>query len=127
MYNARPGLLIGFHGCDQSRQQLLLNNSTRIPMSTESYEWLGHGFYFWENNYERALQWAADKKAEIKIDEPAVIGAVIDLMYCCDLLDSHFITLIAKHFDSLRKDYALLGTPIPKNKDIASDPQSKLH
>ncbi len=122
MYNARPGLLIGFHGCDRSRQQLLLQNSSRIPMSTESYEWLGHGFYFWENNYDRAFEWAKEKKAQNIIDEPAVIGAVIDLMYCCDLLDSHFIKMVAKHFDSFRNSYELLGMQIPKNRNIPSDP-----
>jgi hypothetical protein len=89
MYQARPGLLIGFHGCDISQQQSLLKNPGIIPVSDKPYDWLGHGMYFWENNYDRAMEWAKVKEKRGKIKEAAVIGAVLDLSYCCDLQDSH--------------------------------------
>jgi hypothetical protein len=28
--------------------------------STNDYDWLGSGIYFWENNEERAMEWAVE-------------------------------------------------------------------
>ena len=122
MYNTRPGLLIGFHGCDRSRQEKLLEDSTIIPVSDKPFDWLGHGMYFWENNYDRALQWAKDDKARGgDVKEPSVIGAVIDLSYCCDLLDGNFIKMIGLYHQLMVKDYRTIDKSLPVNKDSASD------
>src|SRR5439155_1194366 len=50
-------------------------------------DWLGHGIYFWEDSYLRALRWAEEesKKSHRKIDLPAVIGATIELGNCLNL------------------------------------------
>lgn len=122
MYNTRPGLLIGFHGCDRLRQQELLQNSAIIPKSDKPYDWLGHGMYFWENNFERALQWAHDNKERGDgIKDPAVIGAVIELNYCCDLLDDSFIKMLSSFYKLMAKEYESIGKSLPVNKDAASD------
>jgi hypothetical protein len=122
MYHSRPGLLIGFHGCDKSRQQSLLSNPSVIPVSEEPFDWLGHGMYFWENNYDRALEWAKDKQAKGRIKEAAVIGAVIDLSHCCDLQDSQFIKMISTYYRLMKLEYEALKKDIPTNKDIAFHP-----
>lgn len=62
MYDVRPNLIIGFHGCDEAVRQQLLNNPNKIRMSEKPYDWLGNGFYFWENNLQRAYQWAVQKE-----------------------------------------------------------------
>lgn len=62
MYRDRPNLMIGFHGCDESVRNNLVNQPDKVKSSQELYDWLCHGFYLWENNYERALLWAKDKK-----------------------------------------------------------------
>lgn len=122
MYNTRPGLLIGFHGCDRVRQQQLLNGPANIPFSDKPFDWLGHGMYFWENNYQRALQWANDKcKRGGKIFEPAVIGAVIDLSYCCDFLDDCFIKMIASYYDLLSLECLAFSQKLPVNNDVSGD------
>ncbi|PWJ63749.1 MULTISPECIES: hypothetical protein [unclassified Fibrobacter] len=72
-YDERPNLYIGFHGCDRSVGQKLLNNPDEIKISDHSYEWLGYGFYVWENNYERAFEWAQSRKM---IEKPFVLGVV---------------------------------------------------
>jgi hypothetical protein len=61
MYDFRPNLIIGFHGCDIRVRDKLLNHPNEIVISQKPYDWLGHGMYFWENNYGRAMQWAKDK------------------------------------------------------------------
>ena len=50
LYSRRANLVIGFHGCDRSVVEKVI--------STNDYDWLGSGICFWENNEERAWQWA---------------------------------------------------------------------
>lgn len=51
MYHSTPGLLVGFHGCEQSVRNRIVSGSTMIKASENGYDWLGVGFYFWENNF----------------------------------------------------------------------------
>lgn len=121
MYNTRPGLLIGFHGCDKSRQQELLVNSASMPVSEKPFDWLGHGMYFWENNAERALEWATEKQVNGGITESAVIGAVIDLGYCCDFMDTLFIKMIATYYKLMEVELKAVNKALPVNKNVKAD------
>jgi len=121
MYDIKPNLIIGFHGCEASVRDALLNNPNEIKISRKPFDWLGHGMYFWENNYERALQWAQDKQSRGAIKEPAVIGAVLYLGVCCDFLDRKYIQLLAKYFDNMKERYSKSGKVLPINKDLAKD------
>lgn len=121
MYDTRPNLVIGFHGCDLDTRDKLLNNSREINKSEKPHDWLGHGMYFWEYNELRALQWAQDKAKRGEIKEPAVIGAVLNLGTCCDLLDSKHIQVVSAYYNLMRVSYNLLGRPIPQNKDTKHD------
>ncbi|QDW23490.1 hypothetical protein [Pedobacter sp. KBS0701] len=58
MYDQRHNMIIGFHGCDESKANPLVNDPDTISFSKENYDWLGHGLYFWENNCDRALELA---------------------------------------------------------------------
>jgi hypothetical protein len=79
MYSKLPNLVIGFHGCDRSSAEKVLSCDEMMYESVNDYDWLGHGVYFWEQNLDRAWDWA---KSQTKIKNPAVIGAVIDLGRC---------------------------------------------
>jgi len=97
MYSKRAGLILGFHGCDEKVRNSIVANKNAILLPSESdYDWLGNGVYFWENNYVRALKYAQDfkknpAKAKSKIKDPSVLGAIIDLGHCLDLLDSQYL------------------------------------
>ena len=93
LYSRRSNLVIGFHGCDKSVVDAVVAGKTDLLSSTNGYDWLGNGIYFWENNEERAWQWAKDlaKRKNSQIKEPAVVGAIIDLGYCFDLTDSTYL------------------------------------
>ena len=83
-YSKRHGLVLGFHGCDESvAQDVLTVKNKHLDKSENTYDWLGHGIYFWEHDYDRALKWAKENQ---KVKKPAVIGAIIDLGNCLDLL-----------------------------------------
>lgn len=85
MYSKLPNLVIGFHGCDMSVFEQVVFQGKPLKKSQNEYDWLGNGIYFWEQNYQRAYEWATKSP---KIHNPAVIGAVIDLGYCLNLTDS---------------------------------------
>ncbi|RYY05936.1 MAG: hypothetical protein EOP43_07710 [Sphingobacteriaceae bacterium] len=121
MYDVRPYTIIAFHGCDLEVRNKLVNYPNQVEISTKPYDWLGHGMYFWENNYARALQWAEERQALGKIKTPAVLGAVLQLGYCCDFLDSKFITLVGQYFEAMREEYQHTGKTLPENADIKDD------
>jgi hypothetical protein len=58
MYARRPSFVFGFHGTDKAVALDILNGRTSFQHSNNSYDWLGHGVYFWENSLERARQYA---------------------------------------------------------------------
>ena len=115
MYVSKPNLIIGFHGCEKEEQNRLLNDIKYFKNSQKEYDWLGHGMYFWDNNPERALLWARDKKKAGTLKDPAVIGAVIDLGRCFDLLDSSQINLLKDGYGLFIKESLELNKPIPQN------------
>jgi hypothetical protein len=62
MYDVKPNLIIGFHGCEADVRDALIQNPNDYKISQKPIDWLGHGLYFWEHNYDRALEWADEKK-----------------------------------------------------------------
>lgn len=121
MYDVKPNLLIGFHGCDESVANSLLNKPTKVKKSKNPYDWLGNGFYVWENNLERARIWSETKAKYNGIKNPAVIGVVYNLGNCFDLLDSKFINILSYYFDIMKTDFEKLNKELPINKDSKSD------
>lgn len=122
MYSKRSGLILGFHGCDKElRDKIVSIKGEVLEHSDNSYDWLGSGIYFWENNYQRAFEFAKflsenpphNKKQKIK--EPAVLGAVIDLGYCFDLIDSENLSLLKVGFETLAKSKKDYNIRIPEN------------
>ena len=51
-----PGFLLGYHGCDEQVAENVLSGNDTLRPSTNDYDWLGHGIYFWESNPRRALE-----------------------------------------------------------------------
>jgi hypothetical protein len=122
MYDTRPNLVIGFHGCDRETRDMLLDNPKKIKKSEKPYDWLGHGMYFWEYNEQRAQEWGDDYVKRGKIKEAVVVGAVLNLRNCCDLLDSKYIDLVAAYYNPFKISNSFLGNPMPENKDVKGDP-----
>jgi hypothetical protein len=116
LYSKRTNLVIGFHGCDHSVVEKVIKGEN-LTASMNDYDWLGNGVYFWENNAERALQWAKDLKKE----KPAIIGAIIDLGYCMDLIDSEFLKELKEAYLTLERTIELTGNEMPKNEGSTPD------
>lgn len=121
MYKSLPYFVLGFHGCDREvAEKILHSDSNHLTQSENDYDWLGNGIYFWENNPERALQYARHLKkrpqqGKAKIIHEAVIGAVIDLGNCLNLLETQSLQTLKASFDMLKQSHKLSGTPMPQN------------
>lgn len=92
-----PNIMIGFHGCEEEIGMKALNGELEILKSKNNYDWLGEGVYFWENDYERALEFAKEMHKE----KPFVIGAVFYLGNCLDLTQRKFVPIVKESYDSL--------------------------
>lgn len=112
LYSRRSNLVVGFHGCDKSVVDAVIAGKTELLASANDYEWLGSGIYFWENNEDRAWQWAKQlsTRKSSSVKEPAVIGAIIDLGYCLDLTDSFLFARIKKLLILYSKNFMLMLT-----------------
>ncbi|MCC8028629.1 MAG: hypothetical protein LIO75_02320 [Lachnospiraceae bacterium] len=64
MYKKLPHLVLGFHGCRQDIFENVIYHGERLKASSNAYDWLGHGIYFWEQNYQRAYEWAGNRYAD---------------------------------------------------------------
>lgn len=108
-------IIVGYHGCERKLADGLLTG--KIPIaewnkSENAYDWLGEGIYFWEHSPTRALHWATERFKR----RAAVIGAVIQLGTCFDLLDEKITTLLSRSYPQFVESYAAAGKPLPVNK-----------
>jgi hypothetical protein len=118
MYPSKPGLLIGFHGCEEAVRDDIVSGKTMLKASQNKYDWLGTGSYFWEGNYTRALDFATNPPGNKHIKHPAVLGAVLDLQYCLDLMDTEFIRQVTNSFRNLKEYANMFNKDLPVNKSI---------
>ena len=120
MYEVLPSFILGFHGCDRDVSEEVFAGRATLRQSENNYDWLGHGIYFWENNPQRALEYArllqSRSHARSRVIHPCVIGAVIDLGYCMNLLDSQFLDMVKNGYVSLDAALKLAGQPLPQNR-----------
>jgi hypothetical protein len=113
-------LIIGYHGCDEETCQKVLEGRDTLRPSSNEWDWLGQGIYFWEYGLERAWDFAnVQKKRKEKIGEPfgmpAVIGAVIQLGQCFDLFDVRFTRILQKAHQQYLESRKSLNETIPTN------------
>lgn len=94
------GLTIGFHGCEKDVAIDVLLNRRNLTASSNKYDWLGGGIYFWENDPFRALEFAKNVKL---CDNPCVIGAVLNLGYCLDLSTKKGLENVRLAWDNIVK------------------------
>jgi len=100
MYSIRPNLIIGFHGCEKRIAMKVVNGEQDLKRSINSYDWLGNGIYFWENDYQRALEYAK----ELNFKEPFVLGSILNLGYCLDLISRQGVNILKNSYDNLLKE-----------------------
>lgn len=125
MYSRGTGIIFGFHGCDRSVGEKVLNGEQPLKESINSYDWLGNGTYFWENSPSRAFEFATHlknnpTKSKSPIKEPFVLGAIVSLGNCLDLLDYRKLNLLKLGYEVMASTGNLSKKPLPKNKPVGN-------
>lgn len=115
-----PGIVLGYHGCDRKVAESILAGKSEVRSSTNDYDWLGTGAYFWENNPARALSWAellasSTRSSPKKVTKPAVIGAIIDPGNCLDLAEESSLELVTAAFRGYERLSSIADLPLPRN------------
>ena len=109
--------IIAYHGCLKDRFENALLRDIAPPLSEENYDWLGKGVYFWEHGPERALEWARAKAARkgVAASQARVLGAIIQLGNCFDLLDTLATEKLAEAYETLNQESRKRGYTLPQN------------
>ena len=88
--------VLGYHGCDASVARKIVSGDDKLKESKNKFDWLGNGQYFWEDSCSRALRWAKEEQTRKngKVKTPAVLGAIIDLGNCLNLIDTEHLDVV---------------------------------
>jgi len=121
-YEYQPSFILGFHGCDRAvGEGILAGTTSHLAKSEKEWDWLGKGIYFWEGSVARAQEWAEERHARGVIEEPFVLGAVIDLRHCLDLFDREAMRLVAAAHVTAVASMQLAGEAVPVNSGKTPD------
>lgn len=112
-------LVLGYHGCDRDIGESLVRGDTNFRSSQNDHDWLGHGIYFWENNPQRAMDWARFMAGhpifKKRVKRPYAVGAVIDLGNCLDLTEAISLGLVTEAYQGLQRIFQTAGQELPVN------------
>lgn len=109
------GFILGYHGCDRDIGHQIVHGELPFTHSEKSYDWLGHGIYFWESDQQRALEWAQWKNKIGDCPKPFVIGAVLDLQKCFDLLERENLDVLSETYTAFVETRLSAKLPLPRN------------
>ncbi|WP_296615543.1 hypothetical protein [Sphingomonas sp.] len=118
MSRLATSFVLAYHGCDARVADKAVSGDIDILKSEKAYDWLGPGAYFWESDPQRALEWAKEKAARGDYRKPAVIGAVVDLGHCLDLVARENLELVRGAFKAFKAEQKASGLQLPENKSI---------
>ncbi len=102
MHDLASSFVLGFHGCTSEVAERLVLRQDHFRPSENSYDWLGHGIYFWLEDPLRACEWAQRHVRNDGDGQPAVIGGVIDLGRCLDLTTMAGIEAVQSGYEALK-------------------------
>ncbi len=102
--------VIAYHGTTVSAAERLVAGEDFQP-SDEDDEWFGKGIYFWEHAFQQAWRWARRKDPS----NPAVIGAILRLGTCFDLLDPGNVAILRELHEKTIRDLRAMKAKVPVN------------
>lgn len=105
--------VVGYHGTRRETALRIVSGESTFRQSNNDDDWLGHGVYFWEYAPEQAWAWA--RKRYAKGTQIAVLGAMIRLGNCLDLLDPKNSKALVSLKNKLVADSAAAGVSLKKN------------
>jgi hypothetical protein len=118
--NNYPNFIIGYHSCDKEVGLKVLNGKEDLIKSNNQWDWLGEGVYFWEQNPFRGLDYSLEVAKgkqfnKKKITTPFVLGAIIELGNCLNLLEPKSIDILKESYFGFCNFCNKTNSIIPKN------------
>ncbi|WP_436076147.1 hypothetical protein [Acidovorax delafieldii] len=127
-------IVLGFHGCDITTRDGFVRGEIKPIISSNPYDWLGNGFYFFEGDWSRALKLAKSSHerpalllTRKPIATPAVVGAVLEVDRWLDLTTQAGIADFTRAAEALVSGSEERGTPQPHNKAAFDGDKDLLH
>jgi hypothetical protein len=117
--------IIAYHGCDVSVAERVLAGEP-FKKSENRYDWLGEGIYFWEYGADRAMRFAEEQVRRGKFSKPAIVGALIQLGNCFDLMDTRFTEELKVAYEMLEMLHEKAGRRLPTNRGETPDKKLRL-
>lgn len=87
-----------------------------IRSSDQHFEWLGTGFYLWQDSPWRARQWAQDRFGS----DAAMVVARVDLDGCLDLLNPRWQAEVRDADFEFVFERIAEGLPVPVNTETGN-------
>lgn len=106
--------IIGYHGTHRRAAQRLVDGESFSPSNNRD-DWLGHGIYFWEYGPQQAWWWAKRRYG----DDAAVVGAMIQLGLCLDLLDPANAEKLRRAREQMEAALRLQSLKPPRNSNYS--------
>ncbi|MBI2929079.1 MAG: hypothetical protein HYY24_25730 [Verrucomicrobia bacterium] len=106
----RP-IVLGYHGCQRALAGQVVAGEKSLKFSSNDYDWLGHGVYFWADDSKRAAEWVGQSG----ISEVGVVGAVIDLGNCLQLAKRECLEYLREAHQTLEAICCQRNLPMPQN------------
>lgn len=108
--------IIGYHGTRKSVAMEIVQGIRSFEPSRNRSDWLGEGVYFWEHAPQQAWWWAERLRKKRGWDEDvAVLGSMIRLGNCLDLLDPENVDLLSELFEEFASEIRGSGRALPEN------------
>ncbi len=98
----------GYHGTNTEVATTIIQQGFNV--SSNDYDWLGTGVYFFQDAPVRAWEWAKQQHPA----NPAVIRSTIRLEDCIDLLDISWFPLIRNVYNLFVEEYRQGNRPLPR-------------
>jgi len=101
--------VIGYHGTKKSAALKIIQGECGFEPSENDDDWLGHGIYFWEYAPQQAFLWAKQRKKKKgwpEDEEIAVLGSMIRLGFCFDLLDPENVKDLGGYYQARQQTLA---------------------
>ena len=103
--------IIGYHGTTAEIAERLVDGEAFAESANED-DWFGKGVYFWEYAPKQAWWWSTKFKSK---KHPAVVGAIIRLGNCLDLLDPLNVATLKRFHDDTLAKWRAAKAEIPRN------------
>jgi hypothetical protein len=117
----KPFQVFGYHSCDRETGLKIIKGEDDLNPSNNPWDWLGPGVYFWEQNPEKAMDYAikcaiGKQKFNGSITTPFVIGAIIELGHCLNLVEPGSLNILRESYLELKETMKASGSELPVNK-----------